>query len=276
VVAVPRRSTCGPKAAEVSMTRAFVFAALCAACTTTPKHHDDFLPSIDPELRKDRVSASSVVPCGATDRVSDGTIDLIYRFGYDSAGHLISQHTNLADGSQPEDETLTYDSGGNLIEDDDHLLDGTFGQWNTYLYDVHGRNVTWQFRQLNQGAEYKETRTNEFNDIGLRILAHVDKNADGTIDSQVTYSYDDLGREIENLKDDKLDGTIDRTTTVAYDDAAGTIDIDQTFTGYTPDHWTITYQDDRIVSDHWTMGNRGGDPTPPYDSGTITYLYTCN
>ena len=247
---------------------------LCATACTTSTTHPPPLPSMNSELHKGRMSSTGAGPCDARTQDIAGTLQWLDTFQYDGSGRLMLDTTYQPNGDVVATDTTSYNALGDLFETHYHSVDGTYDERDTYTYDVHGLNVGIQYATdtNNDGQDdYVEVRTNDFNAIGEKMVAHVDKYGDGSIDSLITYSHDDLGRDTGNVKDDHLDGTIDRVTTVDYDDEAGVITISQTFAGYTPDQWTITYSaDGRILTNHWTYGNREQIP-----EGMMVYEYSC-
>ncbi len=161
----------------------------------------------------------------ARDVDADGSIDEEDTFAQvlDEAGHVLLEEADYyTDGTIDYIHSFAWDSLGNMTEwnrDDD--ADGKLDSIYTYSFDANGF-------QTYAGYDYDADDTDEYSssytwDANGYLLAYSsDSNGDGISDYSMTLAYDAAGRVIEQVSDYDGDGAPDYVERLAYDDATGT------------------------------------------------------
>lgn len=134
------------------------------------------------------------------DKNFDGSVDNRINLTYDSDGRVHAQESSLGSGRVYSRHVNTYDDKGNVLtREEDTDATGPMSKRSTFTntYDDAGNLLTVEMRVAAGHDTYgnwitdgkvQERTVFTYNDEGEKLTAEVDNNADGYVDTRITYS----------------------------------------------------------------------------------------
>ncbi len=154
--------------------------------------------------------ANGRVSSASFDRGSDGSIESIKSYNYNSSGNVASI-TNSGDQTT---QIFTYDSNNNLLELRVERDGSAISQQN-YSYDSNN-NLTRLESDTNADGTADSITTYQYGSENNMLAVEQDKNADGNIDAKQYYEYTE-GLVERFISDTDNDNAADTIITYSYD-----------------------------------------------------------
>lgn len=150
----------------------------------------------------------------------DGAFDTIERWTNDVRGNQLTREVDReGDGVTDRKEFSQYDEHNNLVRfESDENMDGTMDRLDLFTYDDSQRILTTVYDRQGDGLEVDRLDyTYEDTDGGLLQTELLDWGVDGVIDRQTLRLYDADGHLLDEQWDDEADGTLESHVSYEYD-----------------------------------------------------------